>query len=215
MATKIEEHRRDIIQNLNAFVSKKLSAKQAKLVHAFIEQYYANVSLEDLMSRDIPDLFGATLSQWNLLYRRVPGECKVHVYNPNFEQNGWQSTHTVIEIAIDDMPFLVDSLRMAILGTGLNIHFTIHTGGIKLKRNDQHEVIEILPMKSPLVEGVTLEAPLYFEIDRETDPENLLQLHDKLVKVLGDVQACNTDWNEMRQRMLKTINDLKKNPPPL
>lgn len=214
MSNKTEEQRRNIIENLNAFVSKKLPAQQAKLLHAFIEQYYGNVSLEDLVTRDIPDLFGATLSEWNLLYQRPPGECKVHVYNPNFEQNGWQSTHTVIEIAIDDMPFLVDSLRMAIIHAGLNIHFTIHSGGIKLRRNDQHEVIEVLPMKSPLVDGISVEAPLYFEVDRETDPKNLLQLHDTLVRVLSDVQACNSDWTEMRERMLRTISDLKKNPPP-
>ncbi len=214
MVHKIEEHRREIIQNLNTFVSKKLPAKQAKLLHAFIEQYYANVSFEDLNSRDIPDLFGTTLSHFNLIYQRAPGEYKVHVYNPHFEQNGWQSTHTVVEISIDDMPFLVDSLRMAIVNSGLNIHFTIHAGGIKVRRNDKYEITEILPLTAPLGNGVTSEAPIYFEIDRETDPKNLSALHDKLAKVLEDVTACNRDWKPMRDRLLQTINDLKKNPPP-
>ena len=44
--------------------------------------------------------------------RREPGEPNVRVYNPDFEQHGWQSTHTVVEIVTDDMPFLVDSMSM-------------------------------------------------------------------------------------------------------
>ena len=41
---------------------------------------------------------------------RAPGAAKVRVYNPEFEQHGWQSTHTAVEIVTDDMPFLVDSV---------------------------------------------------------------------------------------------------------
>jgi len=36
----------------------------------------------------------------------------VRAYNPTREQHGWQSTHTVVEIVNDDMPFLVDSVAM-------------------------------------------------------------------------------------------------------
>ena len=43
-----------------------------------------------------------------------PGQAKVRVYNPQIEQHGWQSTHTVVEVVTDDMPFLVDSVSMAL-----------------------------------------------------------------------------------------------------
>lgn len=214
MVTKVEEQRRNIIQNLNEVVSKKLPAKQAKLVQAFIEQYYANTSLEDLLYRDIIDLFGATLSLWNLIYERAPGESKVHVYNPHFEQNGWQSTHTIIEISTDDMPFLIDSLRMAITRAGLSIHFTVHAGGMKLCRNSKHEVTAVMPIKTPVGKDVFAEAPIYFEVDRETDAEALISLHDNIVKTLQDVRLCNEDWPAMHQRALEAIQNLKDNPPP-
>src|SRR5476651_2080772 len=105
MANKSIKQKQTIIDDLHDLVRKKLPTEQSKLVNAFIEQYYANVSLEDLESHSLLDLFGATLSHWNLLYQRSPGENKIHIYNPHFEQNGWQSTHTIIELAVDDMAF--------------------------------------------------------------------------------------------------------------
>ena len=50
----------------------------------------------------------------------------VRVYNPQVEQHGWQSTHTVVEVVTDDMPFLVDSVSMSLNRLGLLIHITIH-----------------------------------------------------------------------------------------
>lgn len=214
MTTKSEEHRKKILQDLSLFIEKSLPAPQATLLNKFVDQYYANVALEDLASRDIPDLFGATLSVWNLMYHRAPTEQKIHVYNPYFEQNGWQSTHTIIEIATNDMPFLVDSLRMAITQYGLRIHLIIHAACLKVRRNEKNEIIDILPLKTPVGNGVFSETPLYFEIDRETDPETLQRLHDNLLKVLQDVKVCNDDWSAMRDRLLEAINNFKTNPPP-
>jgi glutamate dehydrogenase len=82
MANKSIKRKQTVIDELYELVSKKLPADQAKLVHVFIKQYYTNVSLEDLESHDPLDLFGATLSHWNLLYQRLPGENKIRIYNP-------------------------------------------------------------------------------------------------------------------------------------
>ena len=40
----------------------------------------------------------------------MPGATKVRVYNPQFDIDGWQSTHTAVEVVTDDMPFLTDSV---------------------------------------------------------------------------------------------------------
>ena len=49
-----------------------------------------------------------------MCYRREPRETKIRIYNPNQEEHGWHSTHTIIEILMEDMPFLVDSVRMVL-----------------------------------------------------------------------------------------------------
>ena len=48
------------------------------------------------------------------------------MFNPTVAEHGWQSTHTVVEIVNDDMPFLVDSVSMEINRHGLGLHLIVH-----------------------------------------------------------------------------------------
>ncbi len=92
----------------------QLDEDRAPQVEEFARRYYGFILAEDLVERSPVDLYGAAVAHLNLARQREPGAIKVRVYNPQFEEHGWQSTHTVIEIVTDDMPFLVDSTRMEI-----------------------------------------------------------------------------------------------------
>ena len=50
----------------------------------------------------------------------------MRVFNPTIEEHGWQSTHTIVEIVNDDMPFLVDSVTMEVNRHGLTLHLIVH-----------------------------------------------------------------------------------------
>ena len=206
--------REEIIARILALINKKLPEKEAKMLTIFAQQYYANVPVEDLAARDTTDLYGALLSHWDVICDRQRDKCNIRVYNPNFEQNGWQTSHTVIEVASDDMPFLVDSLRMEIDRQGYKIYFMIHLGGVKIRRDSNFKVIDILPISAPLEKDVVLEAPIYIEIDRHSDPKVLETLKTGLERVLGDVRLAVEDWAKIRERMYEALAELEKNPPP-
>src|SRR5204863_364439 len=74
----------------------------------------------------LADLYGAALSHWNFARKRDPGSVRIRVFNPTLEEHGWQSTHTIIEIVNDDMPFLVDSVTMEVNCHGLTMHVIMH-----------------------------------------------------------------------------------------
>src|SRR6266404_3678089 len=95
------------------------------LSEKFAQLYYAEVDPEELAAREPRDLQGAAAAQLAFA-RRFPGGTKVRAYNPLREQHGWQSTHTVVEIVNDDMPFLVDSVTMEVNRQGLTLHLIIH-----------------------------------------------------------------------------------------
>ncbi|MEO1249328.1 MAG: hypothetical protein AAFW76_05755, partial [Pseudomonadota bacterium] len=42
------------------------------------------------------------------------------------DQNAWHTSHTVIEIINDDMPFLVDSVTAALNNLDLMVHLIVH-----------------------------------------------------------------------------------------
>jgi len=61
---------------------------------------------------------------------------------------------------------------------GISSHLIIHMGGIKVKRDKHHRVIEILPRNShDNGKDIVEEAPIFIEIDRQTDPVMLEELH--------------------------------------
>ncbi len=109
-----------------ALVREKVAPDARGPVEAFVRAYYRQVDPGDLAERESADLYGAALSQWNFARRREPGVPKVRVFNPSVAEHGWQSTHTVIEIVNDDMPFLVDSVTMEVNRHGLTLHLTVH-----------------------------------------------------------------------------------------
>jgi len=212
VALKPDDQRAQIIDDLTAQIKKHQSASKAKLIAAFAKYYFAYVSTDDLTSRSVDELYRLLISHWDLLYQRKPDEVKLTITNPTAEEKGGSSRHTVIEIALKNMPFLVDSLRMEINRLGLTIHLIIHIGGVQFKRDKQHRITDIFSFDEE-VEGAQAEAPIYIEVDRQTDPEFLDDVRENLLRVLSDVNVAVSDWEKMHLRVshsLDEINETKK-----
>lgn len=214
MALRADHERQTIIDLIRTYFQKRLPKEQALLVENFAQRYLSACAVEDLRERSIDDLCGALLSQWNFIYQRKSGESKVKVFNPYLEVDHWQSQHTIVEISHDDIPFLVDSTRMELDRLGYQVHFVIHMGGLKVKRDSHDRIVDILPIGAS-DEGATSEAPIYIEIDRIIDTTAMEELRVNIEHVLADVRLSVMDWRNMVSKMEDTINELENNPPPL
>ncbi|MDO6804089.1 NAD-glutamate dehydrogenase, partial [Wenyingzhuangia sp. 1_MG-2023] len=95
---------------------------QAAVLSRFADIYYANAPVDEWLVRPIADVYGATLSSWHFIQQRQANEVKVRVFNPDHENHGWQSLHTVVEVVCQDMPFLVDSVRMQLNAHQMSLH---------------------------------------------------------------------------------------------
>ena len=203
-----------IIDKLNLYIKKKNTAKKAKLLTDFAHHYYALVSPEDLLEKPLSDLYEEMLSHWHFIYVRKPGECKVRLFNPDKEKNGWSSNHTVIEIGHDDMPFLVDSVRMEINRHGLLVHHIIHLGGIRFRRNAKAEITEVLPREKQADKSI-MDAPIMVEVDKITEPQLMKELEKDLIRVLSDVSVTVHDWGAMLGRLDESIKMIDSTPIPV
>src|SRR5919112_295353 len=204
----------ELLDRVVARVREQLAEDQVPQVEEFVRQYYAWITAEDLADRSPIDLYGAAVGHWTFARQRTPGEPKVRVYNPQFDEHGWQSTHTVIEIVTDDMPFLVDSTRMAINREGYAIHLMLHPI-MKVRRDGAGMFVEVLEPGSDDEEGVLYESIILLEIDRQTDPGVLKALHDCITTVLRQVRAAVEDWPDMRERVHEIVSEIDENLPPV
>src|SRR5688572_16595160 len=183
----------------------------ADLSENFARLYYAEVDPAELAARTAADLQGAAAAHLAFAREFSGGKAKIRAYNPVREQHGWHSTHTVIEVINDDMPFLVDSVAMEVNRQGLTLHLLIHPV-LRSIRNGEHLAAVAAP--GECAEG-RLESFMHVEVDRQTDAAKLAALEAGIAKVLADVRAAVEDWRPMQARMQELVRDLEAAPPRL
>ena len=190
-----------------------LNGDDAGRAEAFARQYYRWVAPEDVAERRDLDLYGAALAHFDLARKREPGSTKLRVYNPEFEIHGWESPHTAVEVVTDDMPFLIDSLGMELNRQGFGVFVIIHPV-IQVRRDAEGNLLEVLPHGAE-ADGTLAESVIHAEVARQTDPKELQQLRDNLMRVIDEVRAAVTDWQAMRAQVLDVVAQLGTDPPPL
>ncbi|MFL5336308.1 MAG: NAD-glutamate dehydrogenase domain-containing protein, partial [Geminicoccaceae bacterium] len=201
-----EQLKAEIVDALAVQLADRLRGDEAALAQRFVRAYFHNVAPEDLAERDPLDLYGAALAQLRFSQEREPGVAKVRVYNPKVEQHGWQSTHTVVEIVNDDMPFLVDSLSVELTRHRLGIHLLIHPV-LAVRRDPSGRLLDLgTPAE---VTDVTLESFIHAEVDRQSDPERLAALEADVRRVLGDVRRAVADWRAMHGKIEDVLTELE------
>ncbi|MFI7178533.1 NAD-glutamate dehydrogenase domain-containing protein [Streptomyces spororaveus] len=185
-----------------------------------LQRYYLRTEPEDLVDRDPVDVLGAALSHYRLAENRPEGTANVRVHTPTVEENGWTTSHSVVEVVTDDMPFLVDSVTNELFRQGYGIHLVIHPQ-VVVRRDIAGKLIEILGLDGD-AHGTRSERPydalaeswIHVEIDRETDRGNLKQITGDLLRVLSDVRESVEDWEKMRDVALRIAEALAEEPVP-
>ncbi|MEV5679756.1 MULTISPECIES: NAD-glutamate dehydrogenase [unclassified Streptomyces] len=198
---------------------------------SYLQRYYLHTAPEDIGGRDPVDVFGAASSHYRLAENRPQGTANVRVHTPTVEENGWTSSHSVVEVVTDDMPFLVDSVTNELSRQGRGIHVVIHPQVI-VRRDLTGKLIEVLTegngvatnaqgrknakgakdAKAELPHDALVESWIHVEIDRETDRADLKQITADLLRVLSDVRETVEDWDKMRDAALRIADDLPGEP---
>ncbi len=210
MATRLQDRKEVLLSNAVTRLHEKLDAKQAELGEMFMRHYYRSVSPTDLIDRDALDLYGAALAHLRFGEHRTSAKSKVRVYNPQIEQHGWQSTHTSIEIVTDDMPFLVDSITMAMNRLGLVIHLIIHPVIPSIRGADGVLTHIDAPGNENGTKTVSHESYMHIEVDRQSDPDRLEDIRVELENALNDVRATVDDWQAMLAKVDEALDDLNR-----
>lgn len=81
--------------------------------------------------------------------------------NPQLEEHGWTSPHSIVEVINDDMPFLVDSVTMEVNRQGFTLHLLIHP--VFRTHRDAHG--KLLAIGAAGADG-TPESFMHIEVDR-------------------------------------------------
>ncbi|MBB1352507.1 NAD-glutamate dehydrogenase [Pseudoalteromonas sp. SR45-5] len=195
-----------ILDNVCKLIQKKVRADNVLLVEKFAKALYSNMSKEDLANRNDSDLYGAALSLWNSLEKNTTDDAVIRVFNPEVAKDGWQSSHTIVEIITKDMPFLVDSVRMAMTRENIASHLLLHCP-LKIKRDENAKISGLSNLKAEQ-ESSSTKTVFFIEIDRQTDSSVIESFKKELESVLVDVSVAVDDWQPIRKKLIAVTKEL-------
>lgn len=181
-----------------AATRKRVPAARRAEADAFVADFFKRMEADEYPHHTPEGWAALALDMLEFARARKPGTANVRVFNPGAKANGWESPHTVLQIVNDDMPFLVDSISMALTDLGVGVHVLGHPV-VKLARDKAGRLTTV-------GEGVA-ESLMLLEIDRQP-PEAMPAIEKAVHKVLGEVRAIVRDWASMRDRMLSLSEEL-------
>ncbi|NDY95270.1 NAD-glutamate dehydrogenase [Wenzhouxiangella limi] len=174
------------------------SEADAGFAHAFLQR----VPPAELAEAGVEELAAMARGMREFARQRLPGAARVRVYNPERERDGWQSPHTVVEIINDDMPFLVDSVVLALTRLGISAQLIIHPV-LRIRRDQGGHWLEMCPAET----DINGESMMHVQIDRQSYPETLSEIEQSIGDGLADVRRAVTDWPAMCERARAIARD--------
>jgi glutamate dehydrogenase len=175
-------------------------SEAARLV-PFVPAYFANTDPGEIEDRGAATLFAIANAHWRLLESvRSPKFEKVRVFNPTLAEDGFVSDHTAIQIVHPDMPFLVDSVTMAVNRSGRTAHWIVHPL-MAVLRDDKGRISEATPASAGRKPGAEVASMIFVECDRIVNEADMAALATDLASVLNDVRCAVKDWRPMLERV--------------
>ncbi|NOI31584.1 NAD-glutamate dehydrogenase [Vibrio coralliilyticus] len=190
-----------LLEKVYKLIQDKLELAHQPLVTQLAQHLFNNISQDDLVERNESDLYGAVVSLWHHINEKKADDVSVRVFNPTVSRQGWQSTHTIVEIVVPDSPFLVDSVKMALSRLDLASHLMLH-GPTQIERNKKGEITSINEG-----EGV-LQSLFHVEVDRLSAKETMSSLKEELLKILTDTALVVQDWLLMVEKLEEVTNQV-------
>lgn len=170
----------------------------------FLQYYYEDADIRDLSAYPLPQLLAAALSHHRFASaprrpRQARLRCLQHGADADFAPG-----NTVIEIVVDDMPFLIDSLILNVNNHHAHLNWIIHPV-ISARRDDNGVLKQWLRSKNTDTNKESL-----IQIGLQTLPDEQTQalLHAletmlaNLYSVVGDEDAMRHQIRHIRQNII-------------
>ena len=215
MAVTLDAGNSELIDRLCAFASgREHAVPEGVDLPAVVRAFYRHVGPDDVADRSDADLVGAVLSQLRLASNRPQGTARIRVVTPTTAEDGW-SAHgrSVVQVVTDDMPFLVDSVTMALDRSQHEVHQVVHPQ-LVVRRDVVGQLHGVLDDSADTSEhDVLRESWMLIEVDR-VSAEEVPEITAALDKVLTDVREAVEDWQRMHDQVDRIVEDLDHRPPP-
>ncbi|WP_020649020.1 NAD-glutamate dehydrogenase [Solimonas variicoloris] len=195
MRSEAVEEQAMLLERLQVLARERAPANVRTAFVPFIKAYYEMASQDTLRMRSADELVDTALRHFLFAQRRAPGEALVRVLPPADVASRDSRGLARLETVVDDMPFLVDSLSMAIRDTGAPIDWLVHPI-VHVARDREQRWDE-------LAADGEAESMIHIEFEAFANAANYTALEATVGGVLDDIRCVVDDFSAMRTRAVE------------
>jgi|GEM_PF-7074828 len=163
--------------------TKKLPNEQLVMLKVFAGEFFDQYPMGDLEGKALDDIAGMILHAFEFVITNNKTKAKIEVMNPSIDREGWQTQHTIVMVHCANMPFLMDSVRLALGNHDVTLH-SIKSTPLMVRRDETGAADDILSsVGSYYIEGN--EALLYFELTHQSQVKDLKAIESAIRTALA------------------------------
>ncbi len=184
------------IEEMLARIAREPGAKRTEALQVFARALLRRLADDDLQEITADELLALATSAFEFADSRGLERSAVRVFNADLDDHGYRCHGTVVEVATDDSPFLVDSISEELTARGLTIKRLLHPV-IGTIRDEQGRLVKVLSGR----EAEHRESFMHFEVDRGLSDEVNAELEARVRRILRDVSLVVRDFDPMQDRV--------------
>lgn len=214
MSLQTKQDHYSSIQSITSYIS--VSQRMIPSLDEFTKKLLSSIKWTDF-NQFHGEMFSTLVAQsFELMQKRKPGECKLKVYSPEVSDH-YQFEYgdfTVIDIANDDIPFLLDSVLGELQSRNMKIHLVLHPN-LSVRRDSKGNLKEVLD--NTKLDGLNKKTgQIYSEsfVSLHIDPlseKAMEELETALKTLVKRVQLVVNDWLLMRTKLTTVATGLSTN----
>lgn len=198
-----------LLEQIKTTLASRLKGAEAEQAALFSDIYYKRIPVADLIDESPEMNAKRVINQLTFLSKRKTGELLLRVFNADKGRDGWTCRHTILEMANDDMPFLVDTANMVMQELNLGVHLIVHPV-FNIERDAKGKLIAFQQKSS---EKARAESFIHIHIDKQTDVAVLASVEALLRARMTVVRTSVDDWMPMQATLKHAIEEFAETVP--
>ncbi|MDR3415699.1 MAG: NAD-glutamate dehydrogenase [Nevskia sp.] len=195
-----------LIEHLDALAQAQAGGADLAQFRGFLRRYFEMAALDTLKLRSPQELLQIAQGHWDFARVRRAGVPLVRVLPPQHEDEA-RAPLAVVETCVEDQPFLVDTIAMAVRAAGAAVDWTVHPV-LRLQRDAAGAVTGV----AEAGDGPT-ESLIHLEFEPLAKATAYAALEQAIRTVLGDLRQVVDDYPATLERVRKLVEELKTVPP--
>ena len=196
----------DATQSLIGAAATILAGRRPDIPQNFLADLYGHALPDDLQHYAADELAGIAEQSWSFLQARKSGVAKIG-FAPAAVPRGM----AILQIANDDMPFLVDSVLGELTERGMDIRLLAHP----VFTVERDRTGRLTAFKGARKGQGSRESYIHIHTAGPDDEGERAEIVRVLHQILAEVAVSVQDWRPMLARIGEVVAELQADPPPL